>query len=43
MFFHSFARRQFFGCFSGKAVLDDGAVINFGNITGLAERTRTGF
>jgi len=43
MLFHSFARRQFFGCFSGKAVLDDGAVINFGNITGLAERTRTGF
>ena len=41
--FHSFARRQFFGSFSGRAVLDDGAVIDFSNVTGLAERVRTSF
>jgi len=43
IFFHSFARRQFFGSFSGRAVLDDGAVIGFSNITGIAERTKTSF
>ena len=41
--FHSFARRQFFGSFSGRAVLDDGGEIGFYNIAGFAERVKTRF
>ena len=43
IFFHSFARRQFCGSFSGNAVLDDGSEISFSNIAGFAERTKTRF
>ncbi|MCL2191441.1 MAG: DUF2804 domain-containing protein [Treponema sp.] len=43
IFFHSFARRQFFGSFSGRAVLDDGSAVDFSNVTGFAERTKTRF
>jgi len=39
--FHSFARRQFFGSFSGRAVLDDGCEVSFSNVTGFAERVKT--
>jgi len=41
--FHSYARRQFFGNFSGTATLGDGTVIGFSNITGFAERSKTRF
>ena len=41
--FHSLARRQFYGSFSGKAVLDDGSEIGFSNITGFAERAKARF
>jgi hypothetical protein len=43
LFFHSSTRRQLCGFFSGKAVLDDGAEIEFQNITGFAERNRMRF
>ena len=36
-------RRQVCGFFSGKAILDDGAAIEFQNITGFAERHKTRF
>jgi hypothetical protein len=39
----SSTRRQVCGFFSGKAVLDDGAVLEFQNITGFAERHKTRF
>jgi len=41
--FHYFARRQYCGAFSGRAVLDDGSEISFSNISGFAERARTRF
>jgi len=41
--FRSFSRRQLFGKFSGKAVLDDGSEIDFANISGIAERVKTRF
>ena len=41
--FHSFSRRQLYGSFAGKVVLDDGAAISFNNSTGLAERVKTRF
>ncbi|MDR0495395.1 MAG: DUF2804 domain-containing protein [Treponema sp.] len=43
LFFYSMSRRQVYGSFSGKAVMDDGAAINFQNITGFAERAKTRF
>jgi hypothetical protein len=43
LFFHSATRRQVCGFFSGKAILDDGAVIEFQNLTGFAERGKTRF
>jgi hypothetical protein len=43
MLFYSMSRRQVYGDFSGKAVLDDGAVMEFQNITGFAERAKTRF
>jgi hypothetical protein len=36
-------RRQVCGFFSGKAVLDDGAILEFQNVTGFAERYKTRF
>ena len=39
----SSTRRQVCGFFSGKAVLDDGSVLEFQNITGFAERNKTRF
>ncbi|MCL2764042.1 MAG: DUF2804 domain-containing protein [Treponema sp.] len=43
MFFHYSARRQIFGFFSGKVHLDDGTVVEFQNLTGFAERSKTRF
>jgi hypothetical protein len=42
-FFHHSTRRQFCGTFSGRAQLDDGSVIEFSNITGFAERSKSRF
>ncbi|MDR2094605.1 MAG: DUF2804 domain-containing protein [Treponema sp.] len=41
--FHSLRRRQVFGYFSGKILLDDGTPLEFQNITGFAERRKTSF
>ncbi|MDR2096893.1 MAG: DUF2804 domain-containing protein [Spirochaetaceae bacterium] len=41
MLFHSLHTLQFFGFFSGKAALDDGSVLHFNNIAGVAERRKT--
>ena len=41
--FHSSARRQFFGSFSGRAILENGREISFGNISGFAEFAKTVF
>ena len=38
--FHSVTRRQVCGFFSGKVILDDGAELEFQNITGFAERCK---
>jgi hypothetical protein len=43
LFFHNSARRQVYGFFSGKVQLDDGSVIEFQNLTGFAERSKTRF
>jgi hypothetical protein len=43
MLFYSMSRRQVYGSFSGKVVLDDGAEMDFHNITGFVERCRTRF
>ncbi|MCL2139871.1 MAG: DUF2804 domain-containing protein [Treponema sp.] len=40
---HSVSRRQVFGTFSGKVILDDGSEMDFFNITGFAEREKTRF
>ncbi|MDR2575394.1 MAG: DUF2804 domain-containing protein, partial [Treponema sp.] len=37
MLYHTVNRRQVYGSFSGKVVLDDGAEMDFYNITGFAE------
>ncbi|GHV84100.1 hypothetical protein AGMMS50212_14400 [Spirochaetia bacterium] len=39
--FYSLRSVQVFGFFSGEAVLDDGSVIQFRNITGMTERKKT--
>ncbi|MDR2343145.1 MAG: DUF2804 domain-containing protein [Spirochaetaceae bacterium] len=39
--FHSVRVRQFFGFFSGRVTLDDGSVLYFNNIAGIAERRKT--
>jgi hypothetical protein len=39
--FHSWKRRQVYGSFSGRVVLDDGTDFSFWNITGFAERVKT--
>jgi hypothetical protein len=41
MFFYSFKRRQLFGSFSGRAILDNGSEYEFQNITGIAERRKS--
>ena len=41
--FFSMNRRQVYGDFSGKAVLDDGAMMDFHHITGFAEYAKTRF
>ncbi|MDR2134068.1 MAG: DUF2804 domain-containing protein [Treponema sp.] len=43
LFFHAATRRQVCGFFSGRALLDDGSVMEFQNITGFAERSKTRF
>jgi len=43
LLFFTMSRRQICGSFSGKAVLDDGSTLEFHNITGFAERSRTRF
>jgi hypothetical protein len=43
MFFHSLRRRQVYGYFSGKVILDDGSKLAFTDITGFAERRKTRF
>ena len=43
MLFFSMSRRQVYGSFSGKVVLDDGVALDFHNITGFAERSKTRF
>jgi len=40
-FFHNTTRRQVCGFFSGKVVLDDGSTVEFHNLTGFAERSKT--
>jgi len=41
MFFYSSKRRQLFGSFSGRVILDDGSEFEFRNITGMAERKKS--
>jgi hypothetical protein len=41
LFFYSIKRRQVCGSFSGKVVFEDGADLEFHNITGFAERKKT--
>jgi hypothetical protein len=42
-FFYNSTRHQVFGFFSGKVQLDDGTVIEFQRLTGLAERSKMNF
>jgi hypothetical protein len=41
MLFHSINRRQIFGSFSGKVILDDGTPLLFHDLAGVAERRKT--
>jgi hypothetical protein len=41
MFFHAVLRRQFFGSFAGRVILDDGSVLEFADIYGMTERSRS--
>lgn len=41
MFLYSLKRRQLFGSFSGRVILDDGTEFNFQNLTGMAERRKS--
>jgi len=41
MFFYSLKRRQLFGSFAGRVILDDGSGLQFNNITGFAERRKS--
>jgi len=43
MLYHTVTRRQVYGSFSGKVVLDDGAEMELHNITGFAEWCKTRF
>jgi len=41
LFLYSLKRRQMFGSFSGKVILDDGSLFEFQKITGMAERRKS--
>ena len=41
MFLYSLKRRQLFGSFSGRVILDNGSEFEFQNITGMAERRKS--
>jgi len=41
MFFYSLKRRQLFGSFSGKVILDDGSELEFSDIAGMTERGKS--
>ena len=41
MLFYYLKRRQFFGSFSGRVILDDGSSLEFSDITGFAERRKS--
>jgi hypothetical protein len=41
MFFYSLKRRQLFGSFSGKVILEDGSEFTFQDITGMTERRKS--
>jgi hypothetical protein len=41
MFFYSLKRRQLFGSFSGKVILDDGSEFEFEDLSGMAERRKS--
>ena len=41
MFLYSLKRRQLFGSFTGKVILDDGSELEFQNISGMAERRKS--
>jgi len=41
MFLYSLKRRQLFGSFSGKVILDNGSEFEFRDITGMAERRKS--
>jgi len=41
MFIYSLKRRQLFGKFSGRVILNDGSEFKFQNITGMAERRKS--
>ncbi|MCL2233792.1 MAG: DUF2804 domain-containing protein [Treponema sp.] len=43
MFFYSLKRRQLFGSFSGKAILDDGLKFVFNDLKGMLERRKSRF
>jgi hypothetical protein len=43
LLYHTVTRRQVYGDFSGRVILDDGAEMDFHNITGFAEWCRTRF
>ena len=43
MFFYSFKRRQLFGSFSGRVMLDDGSEFTFSDLLGIAERWKSRF
>jgi hypothetical protein len=43
LFFHSLKRRQVCGSFSGKLILDNGDVLEFRDLRGIAERRKTRF
>jgi len=43
MFFYSLKRRQLFGTFSGRAILDDGSEFAFQDLPGMAERRKSRF
>jgi hypothetical protein len=43
MFFYSLKRRQLFGFFSGRALLDDGSEFVFQDLPGMAERQKSRF
>ena len=43
LFFYSLKRRQLYGSFSGKVILDDGSAFEFQDIAGIAERRKSSF